>query len=702
VLESNDAVESNTAARRRALNSGVFFALQGRGRLLLLLLTGLAGVVTLCGAQRAAASNFPTTESLDTFERAAESPLSDGGKWSKLGWEKAPGRVYSATYGWTPSEGGAGAAESEASGAYWNGKELANPAVSVHMYAENLSDYVGLWADATGSGSSKNGYRLKVLGTGSSYKFRLLLEKWVSGARTLLAESSEIAFKGLSSENVIGITASSGKVEAWYGTTEAGLAVEVEASDTTFSHGYVGIEGTNDNAYGETKYRAAQYETVAEREAKEKAEREANEKAEREAKERAEREAKERAEREAKEKAEREAKEKEDECRHVVNQNTENSHCYVQITSYTTQDEASIVDIESSLMNAIPEGRMQNEQWTGFSGSSAWVEVGDTIGAIGYRPPGSNGGSGPHYVTSPVYFWAYFPDGTYPFTGAEEWDLGNGPALGAWFEATEVAEGGGGWCAKINNVQMGCAGGFPTYSNYTTAGMEVAGIPPANLNDSNSGTVEMYQMNLKGEVFSPTAQFDSNLTGTHEWCYETPVASHSNWLDFGTGLPPCGPGQQHTDVLASEPEGSAASHEVTAALPNQGYQTPTGGMLTNTQLRSASVAISSMIGDDPSPTAVETVSTPLEDAATVMNPSFKAPPTTPEMSQWWKSTADLVVLHGQFTLNTMPVTSKTTSAPSGSVLDVVLDAHTGAIEATRISEAAPTALSSLGPVSRLK
>jgi len=193
---------------------------------------------------------------LDTFERAAENPLSDGGKWSKLAWTKTIGRVYSATFGWVPKEGGAGAPESEADGAYWKVQEYTSSAVSTHMYAENLHDYVGIWCDTTGTGS-KNGYRLKVVGTATSYGFKLLLEKWVNGTRTLLGESSEVLFKGLSSENVVGITAINGKVSAWYGTTEAGLAVKVEVSDSTFSHGYVGIEGTNKAAYGETKFRAS-------------------------------------------------------------------------------------------------------------------------------------------------------------------------------------------------------------------------------------------------------------------------------------------------------------------------------------------------------------------------------------------------------------------------------------------------------------
>jgi hypothetical protein len=220
---------------------------------LLLLLTGGA----MAAARTAAASSFPTTESLDTFQRAAENPLSDGGKWSKLAWTKTIGRVFSTTYGWVPKEGGAEASEAEADGAYWNAREFSNPAASVHIYAENLKAYVALWCDSTGT-SSKNGYRLRIVGLGkTTYAFKLVLEKWVNGTKTVLGESGEVLFKGASSENVVGISAINGTVTAWYGTTESALAAKAEAADSTFSHGYVGIEGTDDSAYGETQYRAA-------------------------------------------------------------------------------------------------------------------------------------------------------------------------------------------------------------------------------------------------------------------------------------------------------------------------------------------------------------------------------------------------------------------------------------------------------------
>lgn len=224
-------------------------------KLLTALLVALLSAAAM-SAPTAGASSFPATESIDTFERAAENPLSGSGRWSKLGWTKTIGRVFSATFGWVPKEGGEGTTESEADGAYWNAREFTSPVVSVHMYPESLHAYVALWCDTNGSGTEKNGYRLKVVEV-SGDSFKLILEKWVGGVKTQLAESGETAFAASSHENTIGLTDIGGKVQGWYGKTEAGLEVKIEASDSTFTTGHVGIEGTDDVAYGETRYRAA-------------------------------------------------------------------------------------------------------------------------------------------------------------------------------------------------------------------------------------------------------------------------------------------------------------------------------------------------------------------------------------------------------------------------------------------------------------
>jgi hypothetical protein len=154
----------------------------------------------------------------DTFERATEDPLSNGGKWSKLDWAWSIGRVYSAFYGFVPTLGGTEVEEAKASGAYWNGAELANPTVSVHMFGEaSRKDYVALWACTTGA-ETKNGYRVKFTGTGAGGIFIVSLEKWVGGVETRLGEATVTL--AISGTNTIRLVVEGGKAKALFGKTE--------------------------------------------------------------------------------------------------------------------------------------------------------------------------------------------------------------------------------------------------------------------------------------------------------------------------------------------------------------------------------------------------------------------------------------------------------------------------------------------------
>ena len=645
---------------------------------------------------------FPTTESLDTFERAAENPLSDGGKWSKLGWAKTIGRVYSATFGWVPKEGAAGASETEADGAYWNGREFTNPAVSVHMYAENLKDYVGLWSDATGSSSSRNGYRLKALGTGSSYRFRLLLERWVNGTRTLLAESPEVAFKGSSSENVIGITTTGGRIDGWYGTTEAGLAVEAEASDTTFSHGYVGIEGTNNDAYGETKYRAAQYETAAEREAKEKEAKEKKEREEREAKER-----KEREEREAKEKREREERElreadEREYCKTVT------KHCYAFMYSTQTYEGTWVDMLDSDAAVYENWGRMQNETWASF-GSGEWVEDGATLGYVG-------GPNDPKkHVSSPVWFYA----GQYP-AGVQnyyEFDYEYGPALGNWYYMQEQDEGNGTWCAWLQGGEANCVAGRPEFTSSEEAGLEASTENPYNY-----GTAYAWGMNLGSGSWSgwanPHNYYTETPTGEKyctipvEWNPNTGLADPGGSGDYAAGvafgIPNSNPSCESNggDAIMAGPAptpfgGSLTSTPAEGPVPAS-YTPPSGPSLSSTALGTIASEVAGEDGDAAiAPSTMMAVQTPLEKAISATEPSTVLPTTrTESQSKLLKSTTELVVLHGQFSAPNAPRPSGE-PAPSGSVLELIIDAHTGWVDGYRLGGRQHADLNSLGQAAAL-
>jgi hypothetical protein len=66
------------------------------------------------------------------------------------------------------------------------------------------------------------------------------------------------------------------------------------------------------------------------------------------------------------------------------------------------------------------------------------------------------------------------------------------------------------------------------------------------------------------------------------------------------------------------------------------------------------------------------------------------------MTEWYNAEVDVIVLRGHFSLDSAPTSRFATGVPTGTVLDLIVDAHTGAIDSTRIDERTPESLSGLG------
>jgi hypothetical protein len=95
------------------------------------------------------------------------------------------------------------------------------------------------------------------------------------------------------------------------------------------------------------------------------------------------------------------------------------------------------------------------------------------------------------------------------------------------------------------------------------------------------------------------------------------------------------------------------------------------------------------------------VETPLEKAISATEPSTVLPTTrTESQSKLLKSTTVLVVLHGQFSAPNAP-RPHGEPAPSGSVLELIIDAHTGWVDGYRLGESQHADLSSLGQAAAL-
>jgi hypothetical protein len=104
---------------------------------------------------------------------------------------------------------------------------------------------------------------------------------------------------------------------------------------------------------------------------------------------------------------------------------------------------------------------------------------------------------------------------------------------------------------------------------------------------------------------------------------------------------------------------------------------------------------------DSSPTEQQTVETTVANGATTLSPpGSKAPTESAQAREMLSKKAHLVVLHGHFTLSSVPL-RRGASDPTGSVLSFVVEEATGAIVFTALTNHAPSlqSLQALGPVS---
>lgn len=201
-------------------------------------------VVTRIDSTIGIATALAGLTTLDAFG-TAQSPLSSGGRWSRLAWAANIGQVAGSgtTGGWTPSNG-----YPVVSGAYWNPASFADAGRGVAV-AGTLSAAPDLpgrsfsaWLDMAQPGSARSGYELRFTYAAEEEGenlYDVTLSKWVSGARTVLASLNDYTFRAQSS---FALADKGGTVHAWV-DAGSGYRQLLSASDATFGRGYVGIEG---------------------------------------------------------------------------------------------------------------------------------------------------------------------------------------------------------------------------------------------------------------------------------------------------------------------------------------------------------------------------------------------------------------------------------------------------------------------------
>ncbi len=142
-----------------------------------------------------------------------------------------------------------------------------------------------------------------------------------------------------------------------------------------------------------------------------------------------------------------------------------------------------------------------------------------------------------------------------------------------------------------------------------------------------------------------------------------------------------------TQVISAS-AGTGAASAPPVANPFAAYVPPSGPELPLATILGTARSTSER-ADVPSPSAVSVAQGTLREAMLSVNPEVTLP-TAPGGGQeaWLNSTVDLVSMRGSFTLHDAHVPHGD-PAPTGSVLDLVIDAHTGEIVGRALTATEP-------------
>ena len=192
--------------------------------------------VTTASAVAGTGEEIDVLPAVDSLNRA-ESPLSNGGKWTALNW--ATGTGADTTGGWGPSS-----AAPAVNGAYWNprvvdGRYGDAAALTMQTPPGTSGHYVSIWLNMPSPGSAKSGYQLRwALNADATYTLKL--SRWVAGSETVLASNPSVS---IPAGTVLAIADTGAAVSAWRRQNGVFSSL-LSASDATYANGYAGIEAS--------------------------------------------------------------------------------------------------------------------------------------------------------------------------------------------------------------------------------------------------------------------------------------------------------------------------------------------------------------------------------------------------------------------------------------------------------------------------
>jgi RHS repeat-associated protein len=225
------------------------------GLLLVLAIFGGTTSTALAGT----ADDLSQLSTLDALNRS-ETPLSNGGKWSALNWSAGTQKTgRDTTTGWVPYD-----SYPTINGAYWNSATFnsvnGGDAAAMTMAAAPGSSerYLALWLDMSSPGTVKSGYELLWRETATAGQYDVTLSKWASGTQTVLKEKKAVA---IAAGTRIAIVDTGTKVGAWQASGGGGFTELLYVSDSTYSEGKVGLEGSGSGSRS-TNFQAASLTTT--------------------------------------------------------------------------------------------------------------------------------------------------------------------------------------------------------------------------------------------------------------------------------------------------------------------------------------------------------------------------------------------------------------------------------------------------------
>ncbi|MGD1058822.1 MAG: hypothetical protein ABR992_15565 [Solirubrobacteraceae bacterium] len=372
--------------------------------------------------------------------------------------------------------------------------------------------------------------------------------------------------------------------------------------------------------------------------------------------------------------------------------------------------------------------REQDEQWSAFpsdpynSAIGSWIEVGDTTG---YVAKGD-------FSSVPIYFeadesWSY-PKYNYP--NFNEVNYPESPGSG-WWDATTYTENSGSWCATFQGAHTYCFGGLIQYANHLQDGLEYAANNDPERDGGayarNQGQVIGYATNSSNQVtqwtggrlrYADEAGDPWPPAGSWGVCGNLNALGQGNgaitveapaWLDW----PECNANAEYsyTANVAVAPKQVAAGKSSDETLAAFGAPEPTAppflsrykapaaasATLSAGKLDSLATEVAASYGES-SPERTQTVEgATLKSALAVAVPGVTPPEQpSPGISEWEQSSTDVITMDGEFSLGTVPRPAGE-QAPKGQVLSIVVDAHTGVVDAISLTGSAPN-LAELGVV----